>query len=190
MATFWLTSSDLSIKLHEPTGRVLLFLNPGRFFHFSRDSWQPYIMPKAHAENGSICSFWTDPHNKQTVLRWWIQCYLYCGPVLSIKMTSQMMNVVVISPQCCSSGRKGNRCEAPQRPSVPHLLHHSVSVWKERGWEEMYSFLPNLYGGQDVSSSLWFSNDPVLNDSAVFLELSLKPGAAFPFSSDARLHYN
>lgn len=33
--------------------------------------------------------------------------------VLSIQMTSEMMNVVVISPLCCTSGRMGNQCESP-----------------------------------------------------------------------------
>lgn len=180
MASF-LIDKQRPVNQAPRTYRARTFVSQSGTIPFFKGQLATLHNAKAHAENGSICSFWTDPHYKQTVLRRWTQCYLYCIPVLSIKMTSQMMNVVVISPQCCSSGRRGDRCEAPQRPSSPHLLHHSVSVWKERGWEEMYSFLPNLYGGQDVSSGLWFWNDPVPNDSAVFLELSLKPSAAFSF---------
>lgn len=47
--------------------------------------------------------------------------------VLSIQMTSEMMNVVVISPLCCTSGRMGNQCESPQRHTYTHmhLLSHT-----------------------------------------------------------------
>lgn len=80
--------------------------------------------------------------------------------VLSIQMTSEMMNVVVISPLCCTSGRMGNQCESPQRhtyththalalshthtmttarKSQRHLVHHTVALSKdfESGREEM-----------------------------------------------------
>lgn len=79
---------------------------------------------------------------------------LYCSPAPSKQMTSEMMNVVVISPQRCSSGRRRINVKPPRDPSCSlypchsthtlttawesqrHLVHHSVCLRKdfERGF--------------------------------------------------------
>lgn len=117
---------------------------------------------------------------------------LYCSPVLSKQMTGEMMNVVVISPQRCSPGRRGNQWEAPEdRPAlyIPatshththtptttawesqrHLIHHSVCLRKdsERGWGTFSPPLIYMNGQVGVVCSvmysvLWVWNDPGLN---------------------------
>lgn len=112
---------------------------------------------------------------------------LYCSPVLSKQMTGEMMNVVVISPQRCSPGRRGNQWEAPEdRPAlyIPatshththtptttawesqrHLIHHSVCLRKdsERGWGTFFP-PPDLHE--------WTSRGRVF--SHVFCPVSLK----------------
>lgn len=125
---------------------------------------------------------------------------LYCSPVLSIQMTSEMMNVVVISPQRCGSGRREINVKPPEthratahtqwpqheNPNDTSFIIQSSWVKTFKGAERKCTFFflhPDLHGGHDVCSAVspvpWLWKDPALNDCAVFLAWSLKVGDVF-----------
>lgn len=71
---------------------------------------------------------------------------LYCIPALSIQMTSEMMNVVVISPQRCSSGRRGINVKPPGTHPALYIPATAHTQWPQSKNPNDTSFIiPSFY---------------------------------------------